>query len=666
MLKKILIIGLCVAVTCGAVVGVATVTSSAGGVEEPHLALAAPVLSFDDGVVSWQPVPHARRYVVTQNDEIVQERSSTRYKIPMCDAEDIKIRVVAVSSLDTHDDGTSEILPLKRLAIHVGGAGVRIITITEIKNGYECEHECEDECEDICTHECETEEVDYIIWNTLENASKYTLAVTHLNTKTEETFTNDNADEDGLIWFKVDEDVTDISVLAEVKGDAENILPANATSVNLAVHDGGQLEAPEIKRTGFLKATWNDVKAESYSIFLNGAFSHTVSKNAQREFMQTSTLANDLKVTVVANALRLRNNSEVSNIATITKFDELDFFNEAYNTASNYGALEMFSYGRATSRALIVDGPTVQARGHTIVNFENNAISKLYGATFSKGHGGISGAADATQLREWYFDGANLTARSEGGNTNWADGSSNEATVLPGRSGSQNWNTVKSVISSHNRVWEGFRDSFVGAVKQNQLSYLAYNVNNAFNGFSKDQFLNPQIITNVENFGNVNWRTNAPTPTGADSDRGKLFHRPDGSFEFSIVMRGNDTGNRANIEWSGNVQMTAGYAHSIITFVIDSDMRFVRYHAFDQYNVTTLSARTNVAATMNFVYHEKNINLNNHVTFRPAYNWSGSNVCDCTDCETNIINGGIVATNSRYEINLAWINDANAASRIRI
>jgi hypothetical protein len=143
------------------------------------------------------------------------------------------------------------------------------------------------------------------------------------------------------------------------------------------------------------------------------------------------------------------------------------------------------------------------------------------------------------------------------------------------------------------------------------------------------------------------------------------------------------TGNQPNIQWSGNVALT-NYQNSIVTFVFDDSFRFIKYHAFDRYAVSDpITASTNTAANVFFVYHKNNVNFNNHATFRAhQLRLNHVNVCDCqvelieeelvVMCESvvapegNSAAGDWVIANSRYPITLGWTENANEASKIAI
>ncbi|MCL2761689.1 MAG: hypothetical protein FWD36_00585, partial [Treponema sp.] len=342
---------------------------------------------------------------------------------------------------------------------------------------------------------------------------------------------------------------------------------------------------------------------------------------------------------------------------------ELRLYNMAYAKASEYGAVEMFSHGRAAPVSL---GPTTQARAHTIINYDSSGNPvNLYGATFSRGHGGLSGSADATNLREWHYDGEFLYGRSNGGNTNIVDGTDATGAVTPSTVADR-WADRNSILAGHTTtIWAAFHNRF----RQDPFNFIPYDINNGFDSLHEFMFTDPTTIGNNLTSG----RSSAPEGLIRTTTNGALSHR-NGMFQFSILMNGDRTGNRVNIQWSGDVTMTAtGYAHSTITFFIDENFRFVKYHAFDRYTVTLLSATTSVQATMYFVYHENNIDLNNHATYRAhQIRPTHVNYCDCVNCDEfiapngNIADGSWVVANSRYPITLDWIENANAASKVSI
>lgn len=350
---------------------------------------------------------------------------------------------------------------------------------------------------------------------------------------------------------------------------------------------------------------------------------------------------------------------------------ELLLYNIAYEKAKEYGAIEMFSHGRAAATASV----NVQARGHTIVNFDSrgNPVN-FYSATLSRGYGGILGigTGDATHLREWYYDGFYLYGRSNGGATNVIEGSiTNEtAPVLPSATASR-WANINSVNSGHTGKWT----AFVNAFKQNPFNYMPYDINTAYISLYEYQYLDPSKTTNAADSNNspnaATSRSSSPSGLIQTNTRGALAHN-NGNFEFTILMNGNATGNNTNIEWSGNVTIS-NMNHSSITFVIDEDMKFVKYHAMERYTVTLLSATTNTAATMYFVYHKNPINLYGYATFRPHQTrLDHVNNCACSSCESviapngNIATGNMVVANSKYEITLDWTENANEASKVSI
>jgi len=334
-----------------------------------------------------------------------------------------------------------------------------------------------------------------------------------------------------------------------------------------------------------------------------------------------------------------------------TSMLELRLYNIAYARANDFGAVEMFSHGRAHTSS-----PAVYARGHTIVNYDDGNPVDLYGATFAKGNGGLSGAGDATQLREWYYDGEELRARSAGvdNNTGWAAGSNDDATVLPNTTGTRNWNNIVAMTTRADK-WVNFKNQF----ETNPFAYIPYDVNNANPRAHGTQWLDPTSGSDNSNPGG-----GTPAPFGlVDTEaRGKLTKTGD-LYEFTFLMDGNLTGNRAHIEWAGGVNMTAPYPHSSVTFVLDSSMKFIRYHAIDRYTVDGVpllgTASTNTYATMHFVYHEKNVTIDGHVTYRAhKLRTSADNLCDCVDCGDTITGSGaanMVVADSDYTINLDWM-----------
>ena len=352
-----------------------------------------------------------------------------------------------------------------------------------------------------------------------------------------------------------------------------------------------------------------------------------------------------------------------------TKPIELRLYNIAYNKASEYGALEMLSHGRAAASASVV----VQARGNTIVNYNQSGDPiDLYSTTFSRGQGGLLGAGtgEATQLREWLFDGDYLYGRSNGGNTNIVDGTGATGQVTPSTTAAR-WANINSIDSGHTAKWTAFHTAFA----QDPYNYIPYNVNAAYTGLYQYVHANSQSIDNNANL--QAGRSDAPFGLLQTSTRGALADNGDGTFQFSILMDGSLTGNATNIEWSGNVTMTTGISHSSITFVIDEDMKFIKYYAMERYTVTAPligSASTNTAATMYFVYHEDNIDIGNYATYRPHQlrpnhvNYVGTGVVPESVIAPfgNVATGDMVIANSKYNITLGWTASANSASKIAI
>ena len=168
-------------------------------------------------------------------------------------------------------------------------------------------------------------------------------------------------------------------------------------------------------------------------------------------------------------------------------------------------------------------------------------------------------------------------------------------------------------------------------------------------------------------------RADAPFGLIQTSTRGALADNGNGTFQFSIFMNGNVTGNKANIEWQGDVSIT-DMGHSSITFVFDEDMKFVKYHVMERYTVTTLSASTNTCTTMYFVYHDDNIDVNTYSTYRPHqlrpdhvnYVGTGVNPESVIAPNGNVATGNMVIANSKYDITLGWTASANSASKIAI
>ena len=346
---------------------------------------------------------------------------------------------------------------------------------------------------------------------------------------------------------------------------------------------------------------------------------------------------------------------------------ELRLYNIAYNKAREYGAIEMFSHGR---NAPVTLGPTTDARGHTIINYDHNGNPlNLYGATFSRGNGGLSGAADASQLREWYYDGNYLYGRSNGGNTNIVDGTGASGAVTPSTTAAR-WANINSVLSGHSARWTAFSTAFA----QSPFNYIPYNVNAAYTGLYQYKYTDPTLPNNSANPTNNNCRSDAPFGLIQTSTRGALAHNSNGTFEFTITMNANATGNRTNIEWSGNVGVT-DYVYCYITFVIDADMRFVKYHVIDRYTVSAIiNATSNTTAAMYFVYHQNNIDIGSYATFRPHQTRpnhvnfvpAGAPPELVIAPNGNTATGNMVVANSRYALTLDWTANANAASRISI
>jgi len=316
-------------------------------------------------------------------------------------------------------------------------------------------------------------------------------------------------------------------------------------------------------------------------------------------------------------------------------------FNAAQNNVRNYGAVETFSNSRNTASG----GPTVHARGHAIINYDEygNGIDR-FGATYSFGHG--TAAAASVQIREWYYhEDGTLLARSRGNNTGFATGSSGlgvNSPVVPV------WSTQQTVHSDHMSRWNTWSYHFV----DNPFSVLNYTINaNTIAGFGDRYYLNPAQTNDAG-------RTMAP-------NGGRLhFNQTTNQFEFTLNMIASDLGNQKNIDWAGNVTVTTNAETSRLTFFLDEDLRFVSYVAQKRYNVIAPiigNANTDSWARTFFVHHTDNVEIDGHEIFRPVWNWNGSNVCDCTDSRSHIIDGGIIA-NSGYVINLGDINPATAGT----
>ena len=389
---------------------------------------------------------------------------------------------------------------------------------------------------------------------------------------------------------------------------------------------------------------------------------------------ETETLASDVREYTINHGLIVATDivvslfdGEVTSVPEDTSTIELRLYNVAYGKASEYGALEMFSYANAVGTGTLiftVDVP-VRARSSTIINFDSNRNPvELYGSTFARGEG-TAGGGSATQLREWYYDGEYLYGRSEGGNTNRVTGTGTTGVVLP----ATNWATTNSVLSGHTGKWTAFNNRF----SQDPYGYIPYNVMNGYSSLSPHKHLDPTGIASRSSNTSSMETGRSPAPDGllTEIPGGLTYHN--GYFEFSIIMNGDETGNRTNIEWAGNVD-TQTYFHNHVTFVIDSDMKFVKYNAFDRYNVTLLSATTNVATAMYFVYHEDNIDLNNYTIFRPHQtrpdhvNFVGTGVDPESVIAPNgdTATGNMVVASSRYAITLGWIANANATSKILV
>jgi len=304
------------------------------------------------------------------------------------------------------------------------------------------------------------------------------------------------------------------------------------------------------------------------------------------------------------------------------------------------------------------------------VNFDENGQGiNAYNATFSVGHG-TGSAGPATQLRETYFDGSTLFGRSNGGDTNIVDGGAGNvltAAITPSTNAAR-WANIHSVNSNHTGDWDNFANRF----EQNPFGYIPFDVNRAYTGFSNRQYIDPTTIGAADHAdNNSGGRSLAPNGivTGA-TQAGRLAHN-NGNFEFTVTMNGDLTDNQTNIEWAGNIAMTQ-YRQSIVTFVIDPSMKFVKYHAYDRYSVSLLNATTNVSATMYFIYHANNVEINGHAIFRAhQLRPNHVNFCDATTREARELNvtalGGntanAVIANSRYLITLGWTANANAASQ---
>ena len=359
--------------------------------------------------------------------------------------------------------------------------------------------------------------------------------------------------------------------------------------------------------------------------------------------------------------LTVKNGSNTTEVSFETRDIERRLYDIAENRAKDYGAVEMFSYGNAISDMGSL-GPNIRARGNTIVNYANGNGISSYFTTFSRGDGGLSGSTDATQLREMYYDGAYLYGRSQGGATNMVDGTNVDTAQVVPASG-RGWDTTNSVASGHTSKWTPFVNKF----KTNPFGYIPYNVQGAFTGYYQYQYINSGSTGTGDN--STSGRTDSPTGIlELNSARGRLAHavvNGTSQFQFTFNMDGPKTDNGVNIEWAGNVTTTA-YGRSYVTFVIDSDMKFVKYHAYDRYTVTTLSTSSNTYATMYFMYHKNNIDFNTHKTYRGhRTRVNDNNYCDCTDCSDHITSGtNAVIANSAYQINLGWTESANETSKV--
>jgi len=341
-----------------------------------------------------------------------------------------------------------------------------------------------------------------------------------------------------------------------------------------------------------------------------------------------------------------------------TTVTELRLYNFAYARANDYGAVEMFSYSRNTATATVA-APIVQARGHTIVNYNENGNGiELYGATFSKGHDGfnflINSNNPATQAREWYYDGDGdrLYGRSSGGNTNIVDGTGNNAAVTPSTTASR-WADINSVTTNSGH-WNNFASAFNN--KSNKFSYVPYNINeDSVLGFHDSYYTD---ITQTNNA--IPSSENAPSGLLESGSKGRLALNTDNQFQFTFRADGELAGNNINIPWAGDVTFSK-YFHSVLTFFIDSSMKFVKYIAFDNYEVDSGMGQLGMAntrshANMNFVYHEKNVDLQGHAIYRVSPTWNGSNKCDCVGnegCKENITSSSIIPS-SEYKIDLDW------------
>ena len=355
--------------------------------------------------------------------------------------------------------------------------------------------------------------------------------------------------------------------------------------------------------------------------------------------------ATDIVVSLFDNQIK----STAHNTSTI----ELRLYNVAYAKAKEYGAIEMFSYAKSTPRTALGalgGGGNVHARGHQIINFDSqgNGIER-YNAEFSRGEltgAAALGNAAATNIREVVTNGTAVWARSSNGANQINSSPSGDTTpVTP----TDNF-IATTVASDHEDAWDDFQTQLL----ENPFALLPYNVNRAFTGFSSWKYPNPVNNANTSNSDTSSGRIESP-------NSGRLTAE-NGLFEFSIVMTPSLTDNQTNIVWAGNQTVTS-YANSIVTFIIDENFRFVKYHAFDRYSVSgILTATTNTTAAMYFVYHKNNVTLQGHRIYRPHQTRpTHVNFVSAEDDSDTVIapfgntsEGNMVINNSRYQINLSW------------
>ena len=362
----------------------------------------------------------------------------------------------------------------------------------------------------------------------------------------------------------------------------------------------------------------------------------------------------------------VKNSGDTVEVPFATLDIERRLYNIAEARAKDFGAVEMFSHGKAASYATVVSG-NVFARGHTIVNYDKNGNGLTsYSMTVSNTTmSGILGGNAATQIRESYYDGEYLYGRSRGGSTGHVSTQTGDSsTILPVASG---WDGINSVDSGHRSKWT----IFVNRFKQNPFGYIPYDIQSGFTGYHQYQYPNSSSATNGSGGASLTGgRQDSPAGiSDLNPVSGRLaYDTANGTFQFTFSMNGTNTNNKVGIEWAGNVDV-ATYPNSLITFVIDADMKFVKYHAVDRYTVSLMSASTNTYATMYFIYHKNNVNYEGHKIYRGhQLRENYNNVCECNGtCEAHVTDGeNAVINGSGYAINLVWTANTSAESKIAI